>query len=194
MCTLRVYTTVCRTWFNCGDVQEPGHDADLCPLPQSVFPSMPIKKGIGLWQMPTVASNLADANVSWFYSWGPTMLHFAKPADVEFVPMMWSHRDVNIENLQHVTQYKNLLGFNEVLMSTCDRADCLGHYACARTAILLLCSHFLVDSCTRMFHAATFAVASVVKPRSACGTTQYPVCKLLKGGFCCSQTYPVKPI
>ena len=174
-------------------MQEPGHDADLCPLPQSVIPSMPIKKGIGLWQMPTVASNMADANVSWFYSWGPTMLHFAKPADAEFVPMMWSHRDVNIENLQHVTQYKHLLGFNEVLISTCDPAGCWGTMPVHAPQFCYFAVISMLTVAHNMFHAATFAVTSVVKPRRACNITQYPMSKLLKGGFCCSQTYPVKP-
>ena len=71
--------------------------------------------------MPTLKADIANANVSWFYSWGPCLQDFCKPANTEFVPMIWGLNDLNtnLQNLQdaaHV-QYQHLLAFNEVVLS-----------------------------------------------------------------------------
>ena len=68
--------------------------------------------------MPTLEADIANAKVSWFYSWSPCMGDFHKPANTEFVPMIWGLDDLttNLKNLQDTAQHQHLPGFNEVVL------------------------------------------------------------------------------
>ena len=118
---------VCNYWFGCirstvasENVQGLGqYGSSVCQTKDSMSPHPSSKKGIGVWQMPTLEANIASANVSWFYAWGPCIKDFCKPANTEFVPMIWGLNDlsINLKNLQDTTQHQHLLTFNEVILS-----------------------------------------------------------------------------
>ena len=59
-------------------------------------------------------SNLLNANVAWYYTWKltPKESYFMAPACIEFVPMVYSHRQANPKKLARAPG-DVLLGFNE---------------------------------------------------------------------------------
>ena len=59
-------------------------------------------------------SNLLNANVAWYYTWKltPKDSYFMAPACIEFVPMVFSHRQANPKKLAKAPG-DVLLGFNE---------------------------------------------------------------------------------
>jgi hypothetical protein len=68
------------------------------------------KKGAGTWNFTGVDQTLADAGLSWYYTWGPK--GFSLPAvSPEFVPMIWGADDARQMNIDAGSDY--LLGFNE---------------------------------------------------------------------------------
>ncbi|MQS16565.1 RNA polymerase [Streptomyces kaniharaensis] len=57
---------------------------------------------------------MADAKVSWFYTWSSDRQQIRPPAGVEFVPMIWGAASVTDAQLNTAKQGgKTLLGFNE---------------------------------------------------------------------------------
>lgn len=71
------------------------------------------KKGASTWQFNGVDAALADAKVSWFYTWSADNAGIGAPG-VEFVPMIWGANSVNASTLaQAKREGSTLLGFNE---------------------------------------------------------------------------------
>lgn len=71
-------------------------------------------KGVCAWKFPGVNQALADARVSWYYTWSSSTAGIAAPAGVQFVPMIWGAADVNSAELSQAAQAgRILLGFNE---------------------------------------------------------------------------------
>ncbi|MEO5878184.1 MAG: glycoside hydrolase family protein [Streptosporangiaceae bacterium] len=66
-------------------------------------------KGVGTWDLAQGQKALKDSGSCWFYTWSPKNW-FGSPAGVQFVPMIWSGKDIGeVGNVQGPT----LLGFNE---------------------------------------------------------------------------------
>jgi hypothetical protein len=66
-------------------------------------------KGVGTWDLAQGQKALKASGSCWFYTWSPKNW-FGSPAGVQFVPMIWSGKDMGeIGNVQGPT----LLGFNE---------------------------------------------------------------------------------
>ena len=62
------------------------------------------------------AKNVApyELNAGWYYNWGTTPFSYTGYDDVDYVPMIWSNKNINndIENAKKLSS-KYLLGFNE---------------------------------------------------------------------------------
>ncbi len=72
------------------------------------------KKGVGAWHFEGVDKAIADVQVSWFYTWRPSVDGVPVPAGAEFVPMIWGRKHVTPEALNTAkTTGHVLLGFNE---------------------------------------------------------------------------------
>ncbi|WP_326847378.1 glycoside hydrolase family protein [Streptomyces kaniharaensis] len=72
------------------------------------------KKGVSAWNFTRVTQAMADAKVSWFYTWSSDRQQIRPPAGVEFVPMIWGAASVTDAQLNTAKQGgKTLLGFNE---------------------------------------------------------------------------------
>ncbi|MFS0703905.1 glycoside hydrolase family protein, partial [Cellulomonas sp. 179-A 9B4 NHS] len=94
--------------------------APPAPEPAPVAPPAPApaatsgKKGVGTWEFPHTAGALDDVGASWFYNWSPSDDRTPRPADVEFVPMIWGRDAVTDATLaQARSEGDVLLGFNE---------------------------------------------------------------------------------
>jgi hypothetical protein len=68
------------------------------------------KRGIGTWYFDGVDRALAEADVSWYYTWSPAPGQVAGPAQAEFVPMIWGPDDLGQAG---AAAGNTLLGFNE---------------------------------------------------------------------------------
>jgi hypothetical protein len=72
------------------------------------------KKGVSVWYFPGATQALVDVGAGWYYTWAVDSGKVAKPAGVEFVPMIWGAASVTTANLEAVCRNgKVLLGFNE---------------------------------------------------------------------------------
>jgi hypothetical protein len=78
------------------------------------------KKGIGHWATgaethPLDPKVIDELGCSWFYNWRPHLTPGEEDVAAEFVPMIWSDRDVTDEALAQVKVggFSALLGFNE---------------------------------------------------------------------------------
>lgn len=66
-------------------------------------------KGVGTWDLAQGQKAMKDSGSCWFYTWSPKDW-FGAPAGIEFVPMIWSGKDMGeIGEVKGST----LLGFNE---------------------------------------------------------------------------------
>jgi hypothetical protein len=106
------------TKTKCQIVEAPGNIPDFGSA-AGCSVSVSSKKGVGTWYFPNVNTALAEANVSWYYTWQPKATQSRPPRAVEFVPMIWSETFVKPKELQLAKESGSiLLGFNEP-----DRAD-----------------------------------------------------------------------
>jgi hypothetical protein len=72
------------------------------------------KKGASTNNVAGASQALTAVNASWFYSWATNPQGVAKPAGVEFVPMIWGRGSVNSGALNDAkANGSTLLGFNE---------------------------------------------------------------------------------
>ena len=72
------------------------------------------KKGVGSCSSLTTPDELGRLNPGWYYNWRP-FPKIAPVPGVEFVPMIWSARDLTAENLDEINRSPatHVLGFNE---------------------------------------------------------------------------------
>ena len=72
------------------------------------------KKGVGAWAFKPINDAIRDIQVSWYYTWEPKTKGFDKPANIDFVPMIWGVKHVNPKDLAVAkANGPYLLGFNE---------------------------------------------------------------------------------
>ncbi|MFB6726276.1 glycoside hydrolase family protein [Kribbella sp. NPDC056345] len=72
------------------------------------------KKGVSTNNVSGASQALSAVGASWFYSWATNPQGVAKPAGVEFVPMIWGRGSVNSAALNDAkANGSTLLGFNE---------------------------------------------------------------------------------
>ena len=74
-----------------------------------------LKKGIGESTQPNAVQTISDANISWYYDWGPKPATGVAPADVQFIPMIRGLHNLNSDDLKaaKASGAGTLLGFNE---------------------------------------------------------------------------------
>ncbi|GAA3197421.1 glycoside hydrolase family protein [Actinocorallia longicatena] len=77
--------------------------------PASIPKSGNCLKGVGTWGLTAGQKALTGSGACWFYTWSPNDW-FGAPPGVEFVPMIWSGRDIGKVG---EVRGKTLLGFNE---------------------------------------------------------------------------------
>jgi Glycosyl hydrolase catalytic core len=72
------------------------------------------KRGVGTWGFDGVERALAEAGVTWYYTWSPAPGSLAAPPGVAFVPMIWGADRVRRPDLDAAARNGDtLLGFNE---------------------------------------------------------------------------------
>ncbi|MEU6354996.1 glycosyl hydrolase [Streptomyces sp. NPDC047072] len=72
------------------------------------------KRGLSLNPVDGDSQALTDSGVSWYYNWDSSTGPTVKPANAEYVPMIWGAQGVNDTNLTNArNEGKALLGFNE---------------------------------------------------------------------------------
>ncbi|WP_078917758.1 glycosyl hydrolase [Streptomyces sp. NRRL S-813] len=72
------------------------------------------RRGVALNPFDGVNEALADSGVSWYHNWTSSTGEVAKPAGVEYVPMIWGPGSVTAKELdQAKKEGKNLLTFHE---------------------------------------------------------------------------------
>ena len=184
------------------------YGSSICQTTHSTSLHPVSKKGIGVWQMPTLEADIANADVSWFYSWGPCMGDFHKPANTEFVPMIWGRDDLssNLKILQDTAQHQHLLGFNEVMLprhmgptwhagahSTCNIEIWL-----ASICVMVICVAEPLKVRAQLLLIQLYAHTSALLVWCCC--TYVMLCawpqhfQAMSMYLCCSQTFQVKPI
>jgi hypothetical protein len=77
-----------------------------------------VKKGVGSYSnVLSAGANMQALGVGWYYNWGtaPDAAVAQSNPSVQFIPMIWSHRDVNSTELAAAKAAGSgvLLGFNE---------------------------------------------------------------------------------
>jgi hypothetical protein len=84
------------------------------PAPPTAPETANGKKGVGAWYADGVDRSLADARVSWYYTWKSGTAGVKTPAGTEFVPMIWGPGNVTRDALDEArANGRVLLGFNE---------------------------------------------------------------------------------
>jgi RNA polymerase sigma factor (sigma-70 family) len=72
------------------------------------------KKGVCVWNAPSVSKALAASSASWYYTWSTSHSGVTTPAHANFVPMIWGASSVTTSALaQAKSSGDHLLGFNE---------------------------------------------------------------------------------
>ncbi len=72
------------------------------------------RKGISTISFGAASQDIKDVGASWYYNWASGTGNVAKPANSEFVPMIWGAANVNSKDLTQAKQQgKQLLAFNE---------------------------------------------------------------------------------
>lgn len=73
------------------------------------------KKGVGEYLQPHGTETISQLHVSWYYDWAPVPDIREAPARVQFIPMIWGLKNLNMADLEaaKATGAGILLGFNE---------------------------------------------------------------------------------
>ncbi|MEO3809284.1 sigma-70 family RNA polymerase sigma factor [Sphaerisporangium sp. B11E5] len=80
----------------------------------SATPPAPVKKGVGVWQMPGVSTALARSGAKWYYTWSTRHDGVTTPKGAAFVPMIWGAKSTDARSLAEARAAgPYLLGFNE---------------------------------------------------------------------------------
>jgi hypothetical protein len=73
------------------------------------------KKGASVWAQDGLKASMADAGISWYYTWRSDHGGVSAPKGAQFVPMIWNAADTNAQTLADAKKSGTniLLGFNE---------------------------------------------------------------------------------